>query len=146
VKRLFVALVLLLMSFLSALAPLEGLRGLAMGAGVYRWVPDLVLALALVAAFARLTQLHRRLLFPRRGVRLLAGGIALYALGAALATGLAVSALRLLPPEAGGPGAAELAARAVPLPIFLAAQLLLVLGAFRAMTNLVPPDEFAADF
>ena len=31
-KRLFVALVLLLMSFLSTLAPLQGLRGLAVGA------------------------------------------------------------------------------------------------------------------
>lgn len=147
-KRLFVGLVLLLASFLSALGPLEALRAWAAGAGVYRWVPEFLLALALVALFAKVTQLHRRLLFPRRGVRLLAAGIALYAVGAAVATGLLAGALRMIPPEAGAPwtDAPALAAQVVPWPMFLAAQLLLVLGAFRALTNLVPPSEFDADF
>ena len=147
-KRLFAGLVLLLMSFLSALAPLEALRGLAVRAGGFPWMPDLLLALALVAVFARFTQLHRRLLFPRRGDRLLAAGLALYATAVAVATGLAANATRLLPLEAGSPwtSAADVAGRLAPLPIFLAAQVLLALGAFRALSNLVPPAEFAEDF
>lgn len=147
-KRLFVGLVLLLASFLAAVGPLDVVRERAAGLGVYRWVPEIVLALVFVALFARVTQLHRRLLFPRRGVRLLAAGIALYAAGAAVATGMLVGALRLIPPEAGAPwtDAPALAAQVLPWPMFLAAQLLLVLGAFRALTNLVPPSEFDADF
>ena len=33
-----------------------------------------------------------------------------------------------------------------PLPLLAVAQVLLLVGAFRALTNLVPPDEFAEDF
>jgi hypothetical protein len=147
-KRLFVGLVLLLASFLSALAPLEGLRLLAGRLGPVRWIPDLVIALVVVALFARLSQLNRRMLFPRRGVRLLAAGIAMYVLAVAAASGGLGYALGVLPAEAATPlgSAPELAARIAPLPIFVIAQVLLALGAFRALTNLVPPGEFAEDF
>ena len=147
-KRLFAGLVLLMMAFLATLPPLEVLRALAVRSGAFAWVPELLLALVVVTAFARITQLHRRLLFPRRGGRLLAAGLALYAVAVAVATGAAAAALRLLPLEPGSPwaGAADLAARMVPLPLFLAAQVLLALGAFRALSNLVPPQEFAEDF
>ena len=147
-KRLFVGLVLLLASFLSTLAPLDGLRGLAARVGPVRWLPDLLLALVVVALFARMSQLHRRMLFPRRGLRLLAVGIGLYGVAVAAASGGLGYALGVLPAEAGPvlARAPEFAARIAPLPIFVAAQVLLALGAFRALTHLVPPGEFEADF
>jgi hypothetical protein len=147
-KRLFVGLVLLLASFASTLAPLEVLRGLAARIGPVRWLPDLLLALIVVALFARMSQLHRRMLFPRRGLRLLAVGIGLYVVAVAAASGGLGYALGVLPAEA-APAlgrAPEFAARIAPLPFFVAAQVLLALGAFRALTNLVPPGEFEADF
>jgi hypothetical protein len=143
-----VGLVLLLASFASTLAPLEVLRGLAARIGPVRWLPDLLLALIVVALFARMSQLHRRMLFPRRGLRLLAVGIAMYGVAVAAASGGLGYALGVLPAEA-APSLArapEFAARIAPLPFFVAAQVLLALGAFRALTNLVPPGEFEADF
>ncbi|HEX7890974.1 MAG TPA: hypothetical protein VF522_16590 [Ramlibacter sp.] len=147
-KRLFVGLVLLMMSFLSALDSLEVLRQFGTRVGLFRWVGELLIALAAVALFAHSTKLHRRLLFPRRGGHLLAAGIVVYALGAAVATGLVVTALgwfaiekdSLLAP------APALVAQIVPLPLLFAGQLLLVIGVFRAMTNLVPKSEFDADY
>jgi hypothetical protein len=147
-KRLFVGLSLLLMSFLSALEAFEGLRGLAARAGAYRWVPELVLACAVVGVFLYASSLHRRLLFPRRGMRFLATGILLYALALAAATGLIAWAAGLLPIEKDSALAMlpDLASRLVPQPVFVLAQVLLVIGAFRALSNLVPPAEFAEDF
>lgn len=147
-KRLYVALTLLLMSFLSALEHLDGLRNMVARVGVYRWVPELLLAAAAVAVFVMATQLHRRLLFPRRGMRILAAGIAVYAVAVAAATGAAATALGVVAIEKGSPWSAvpELLGRFHPQPVFVAALLLLILGAFRALTNLVPPNEFEADF
>lgn len=145
--RLYLALTLLLMSFLSAFDGLAAVRELARRAGGYGWIPELVLALAAVAVFVRASHLHRRLLYPRRGQRLLTAGIAVYAVGVAAATGLIVSAVRLLAEQASaGPQLSEMASLLVPQPVFLLAQLLLVMGAFRALSNLVPRDEFEADF
>lgn len=146
--RLFIALTLLLMSFLSAFDGLDAVRELARRAGGYHWIPELVLALAAVALFVRASSLHRRLLYPRRGQRLLTAGIGVYAFGLAAATGVFVSALGMLAIEQGSgwSQASELAALMHPQPVFLLAQLLLVMGAFRALSNLVPPDEFAADY
>jgi hypothetical protein len=147
-KRLFIGLTLLLMSFLSALEAFEGLRRLAAGAGAYRWVPELVLACLVVAMFLYASSLHRRLLFPRRGSRLLATGIALYAVAVAIATGAIAWSAGMLPLEKDSALAVvpDLATRLVPQPVFLLAQVLLVIGAFRALSNLVPPAEFAEDF
>ena len=147
-KRLFIGLTLLLMSFLSALEVFEGLRRLAAGAGAYRWVPELVLACAVVAVFLYASSLHRRLLFPRRGMRFLASGIVLYAVALAAAAGLVASGAGMLPIEKDSALAMlpDLASRLVPQPVFLLAQVLLVIGAFRALSNLVPPAEFAEDF
>jgi hypothetical protein len=147
-KRLFVGLVLLLMSFLSALEHLEVLRQLGTRVGLFRWVAELLIALAAVALFARTTKLHRRLLFPRRGGHLLAAGIVVYGLGAALATGLVVTVLGWLAIEKDSilAPAPALAAQIMPLPLLFTGQLLLVIGAFRAMTNLVPRSEFEADY
>jgi hypothetical protein len=146
--RLFIGLTLLLMSFLSALDGLKGLDDLAARVGVYRWVPELVLAAVAVALFVYRSSLRRRLLFPRRGFRLLAAGIGVYALGAAAAGGLLVTAAGMLPLEQGTPWARlpELVARLYPQPVFVAALLLLAMGAFRALSNLVPPAEFEEDF
>ena len=145
--RLFVALTLLLMSFLSAFDGLAAVRELATRAGGYGWIPELVLALVAVGLFVRASHLHRRLLYPRRGQRLLTAGIAVYAVGVAAATGLFVSGVGLLAEQASaGPQLSEIASRLYPQPVFLLAQLLLVMGAFRALSNLVPRDEFEADF
>lgn len=147
-KRLFVGLVLLLMAFLSTLDHLDRVHHVGARLGVQRWMTELVLAIAVVALFVRFTQLHRRLLFPRRGLRLLLAGIVFYALGIAVATGALVSAAGWLPPEDLGAlaGVSQILPRLTPLPLFLAAQVLLVIGVFRALTNLVPPQEFAEDF
>lgn len=147
-KRLYVGLTLLLMSFLSALGPIEHAHRVAIAVGFYRWLPELVLAAAAVFLFVRFAQVHRRLLFPRRGQRLLAVGIALYAAAVAVATDVLVRALALVDIGQDSPLAAlpELASALVPQPLFLLAQLLLVFGAFRALTNLVPPSEFEEDF
>lgn len=147
-KRLTVALTLLLMSFLSALPLLEPARRLAAGAGAYGWLPELLLAAIAVILFTRACHLRRRLLFPRRGLRLLAAGIALYLLAAALASGFLGRGAVLLELGADSPFAAApaLAEAVVAQPVFVLAQLLLVFGAFRALTNLVPPEEYAADY
>lgn len=150
-KRLFIALTLLLMSFLSALDNLEGLHAMAARAGLHRWLPQLalaVLAALAVGVFVHLSRLHRRLLHPRRGARLLAVGLVVYAVGVAAATGMLVDGARLLAAEAGSQGSAlpEMVARLYPQPVLVAALLLLVVGAFRALSNLVSPAEFEADF
>jgi hypothetical protein len=146
-KRLFVALTLLLMSFLAALDNLEGLHALPSRIGIQRWMTELVLASLAVGLFVRASQLHRRLLFPRRGLRLLAAGIAVYAVAVAAASGIVARGIALLAMEQGGwPAFTELVAGLETRPVFLAAQLLLVVGAFRALANLVPPAEFEADY
>jgi hypothetical protein len=146
--RLFIGLTLLLTSFLSALDALKGLHDLAARIGVYRWVPELVLAAIAVALFVHQSRLKKRLLFPRRGFRLLAAGIALYGVGAAAAGGLLVKGAGMLPVEQGTVWARlpEWVARVYPQPVFIAALLLLAMGAFRALSNLVPPAEFQEDF
>ena len=145
---LFVALTLLLLSFLSALDHLGWLRGLAAHAGAQPWIPELVVAAIAVAVFLRASSLKRRLLYPRRGMRLLTVGIAVYALAVAAAMGLLVKAAGLLATELGSEwsGVPDLVARLYPQPVFIAAQVLLVFGAFRALSNLVSPREFAEDF
>jgi hypothetical protein len=147
-KRLFVGLTLLLMAFLSTLDQMNALHRIAARVGVQRWMTELALAAAAVAVFAHRSHLHRRMLFPRRGLRLLLAGIALYGLGLAVMTGLLVRALGLVPLEADSPwsGLPEMVSLLQPLPLFVAAQVLLLVGAFRALTNLVPPQEFAEDF
>ena len=147
-KRLFLGLTLLLMAFLSSFDALDGLHRLLARVGVQRWMTELVLAAAAVAAFVHVTSLHRRLLYPRRGLRLLLAGLALYAGAVAVATGMLAGAVATLPLETDSTRA--LVSHGVtllsPLPLFLAAQVLLLVGVFRALTHLVPPDEFAEDF
>ena len=147
-KRLFIGLTLLLMAFLSTLDQLDALHRIMARAGVQRWMTELALALAVVAAFANLSSLHRRMLFPRRGLRLLLAGIGTYALALAVLTGLLARGAGMIPLEADTAWSAlpEIVSLLRPLPLFLAAEVLLLVGAFRALTNLVPPDEFAADF
>jgi hypothetical protein len=147
-KRLFVGLTLLLMAFLSTLDTLDGLHALLARISVPRWGTELALAVTAVAAFVRASDLNRRLLFPRRGLRLLAAGIAVYGLAVAASAGLVAQALVTVPLEPDNPVAAVtgfLAGLHVQ-PLFVAAQVLLVLGVFRALANLVPPAEFAEDF
>lgn len=146
--RLFIGLTLLLMSFLSTLDHMDWLQALPARAGLGRWVLELVLSAAAVAAFAHVTSLHRRLLFPRRGLRLLAAGIAVYALGIAAATGMLVRAAGMVTLE---PGSAwsevpHVVAGMNAQLVLVAAVLLLALGAFRALANLVPPAEFEEDY
>ena len=145
---LFTALTLLLLSFLSALEHFAWLRRMVAYAGVPSWAPELALAAIAVAVFMHTSSLKRRLLYPRRGTRLLAVGIFVYALGVAAAMGLLVQAAGLLASELGGAwsGGPELVARLYPQPVLVVAQVLLVFGAFRALSNLVPPREFAEDF
>lgn len=147
-KRLFVGLTLLLMAFLSTLDHLDPLHRIATRVGVQRWMTELVLAVLGTAAFVHACKLQRRLLFPRRGLRLLLLGIALYLLGAGIASGVLADALAALPLDRDSPWSdlPRLATQLAPLPLFVAAQVLLVVGSFRALTNLVPPDEFAEDF
>jgi hypothetical protein len=147
-KRLIVGLTLLLMAFLSSLGPGDALHPFASRAGVQRWMMEMALALVVVAAFAHRSQLRRRMLFPRRGLRLLLAGITLHALALAIMTGALVRIPGVLPLEPDSVWAALLASitRLQPLPLLVLAQVLLLVGAFRALTNLVPPDEFAADF
>lgn len=148
IYTLFVGLTLLLLSFLSALDHLGLVRSLAAEAGGPRWLPELVLSAIAVALFLRATSLKKRLLYPRRGKRLLAAGIAVYALGVAAAMGLLIKAAGLLANEMGKEWAAVpgWVAQLYPQPVLVIAQLLLVFGAFRALANLVPPNEFAEDF
>jgi hypothetical protein len=147
-KRLFLALTLLLMSFLSALDHLERVHGAAASVGVQRWMTELLLAALAVALFARTTSLGRRMLYPRRGARLLTAGIVVYALAVVVASGLLVRAAALLPLEAASAlgDLPAFVAAVPPQPLWVAAFVLLVLGAFRALCNLVPPAEFAADY
>jgi hypothetical protein len=147
-KRLFVGLTLLLMAFLSTLDQLDGLHRLFARVGVQRWMTELVLAVLVVALFVRASQLNRRLLFPRRGLRVLLAGIVVYGLGVGVATGALVGSAGMVSPEDLGALAAlpRVATGLSPLPLFLVAEVLLVVGVFRALTNLVPPDEFAEDF
>lgn len=146
--RLSLGLTLLLMSFLAALDHVDGLHAAVSRMGVQRWMTELAIAAIAVGLFFRAGNLHRRMLFPRRGMRLLAIGIGLYAAGLAVATGLVARAFRLAPLEAGSPLSAvpEIAGQLYPQPLFVAAQVLLVLGAFRALCNLVSPSEFEADY
>jgi hypothetical protein len=148
IYSLFAALTLLLLSFLSALDHLGLLRSLAAEAGGPRWLPELVLAALAVGLFLRATSLKKRLLYPRRGKRLLAAGLAVYALGIAAGMGLLVKGAGLLAGEMGKEwaGVPGIVAQLYPQPVLIAAQLLLVFGAFRALANLVPPNEFAEDF
>jgi len=147
-KRLFVGLTLLLMAFLSTLDQFDRLHALAARVGVQRWMTELVLAALVVALFVRASDLNRRLLFPRRGLKLLLAGIVVYALGVGVATGALVGATGMVAPEDLGALASlpRVAAKLTPWPLFLVADVLLVIGVFRALTNLVPPDEFAEDF
>src|SRR5262249_24473195 len=147
-KRLFVGLTLLLMAFLSTLDHFDRLHQLAARVGVQRWMTELVLAVLVLALFVRASDLNRRLLFPRRGLPLLRAGIVAYALGVAVATGGVVGAAGLVSPQDLGPLASlpQAATHLAPWPLFLVAEVLLVVGVFRALTNLVPPDEFAEDF
>ena len=147
-KRLFVGLTLLLMAFFSSLDHLDALHRFLARIGVQPWMTELLLALLVVAAFAWGSQLHRRLLFPRRGLRLLLAGIVVYVLGAVVATGALVGAAGWIPLELDSSlsGVARIAAMLSPLPLWIAGEVLLAVGAFRALTNLVPPEEFAADF
>ena len=147
-KRLFIGLTLLLMAFLSTLDQLDAVHRIASRAGVDRWMTELALALAAVAAFAHRSQIHRRMLFPRRGLRLLLAGIAVYGLGLAVVTGVLLRVVAAMPLEPGTPwsGLPDFVSLLRPLPLFVAAEVLLLVGAFRALTNLVPPDEFAEDF
>lgn len=146
-KRLYIGLTLLLMAFFSALDHLDRAHHLLERAGVQRWMTELALAAGFVALFVHLSQLHRRLLFPRRGLRILLVGIVVYAFGAAMASGIVGRALDLVPLEAGAwASAPQWMAMLSPWPFLLAAEVLLLVGAFRALTNLVPPDEFAEDF
>lgn len=142
-KRLFLGLVLLTMAFLSTLEALDGVQRLLARAGGARWMVEAPLAAIVVALFVRLTHLHRRMLFPRRGLRLLLAGIAMYALAIAVAANLPTRAAALLPEQA---DVLQWSAMLRPLPLFVVAHLLLLVGAFRALTNLVPPEEFLADF
>jgi hypothetical protein len=146
-KRLYVALTLLMMAFLSSLDQLDALHRLLARIGVQRWMTELVLAAAVAAAFAYASQLHRRMLFPRRGLRLLLVGIAVHVAGFALASGALANAVGWLPLD-DSPLAAlpRLVSLLSPLPLFIAAEAVLLVGVFRALTNLVPPDEFAEDF
>ena len=147
-KRLFVGLTLLLMAFLSTLDHVDAVHRVGARFGVQRWMTELVLAVIGTALFVRACQLQRRLLFPRRGLRLLLLGIGLYVLGAGVASGVLARTVAALPLEPQSPWAdlPHLATLLAPLPLFVAAQVLLVIGSFRALTNLVPPDEFAEDF
>lgn len=146
--RLSLGLTLLLMSFLAALDPMADLHASVSRMGVQRWMTELAIAAIAVGLFFKAGNLHRRMLFPRRGMRLLAVGIALYAAGLAVATGLVARAFRVVPLEAGSPWSAvpEIAGQLYPQPLFVAAQVLLVIGAFRALCNLVSPSEFEADY
>ncbi|MBC5781545.1 hypothetical protein H8N03_01230 [Ramlibacter sp. USB13] len=146
-KRLYVGLTLLLAAFFSTLDHVDRAHGLLARIGVQRWMTELAMAAGLVALFVHTTHLHRRLLFPRRGLRILLAGIVVYAVGAGVATGLLPRAMDLVP--VGDPAwtdAAQKFATLSPLPFFLLAEVLLLVGAFRALTNLVPPEEFAADY
>lgn len=147
-KRLYLGLTLLLMAFLSTFDALDGLHHLLARIGVQRWMTELVLAAGAVAAFVHVTSLHRRLLYPRRGLRLLLAGIVLYLGALALATGALAGAMASLPLDTDSTRAVLSHGMTLlsPLPLFLAAQVLLLLGVFRALTHLVPPDEFAEDF
>jgi hypothetical protein len=147
-KRLYVGLTLLLMAFLSTLDPLDRLHHLLARVGVRPWMTQLVLAALVVALFVRASQLHRRLAFPRRGLRVLLAGIVVYGIGVGVATGALVSGAALLPADGDAPwaGLPRYVGMLVPWPLFLVGEVLLVVGAFRALTNLVPPDEFAEDF
>ncbi len=142
-KRLAVGLVLLLMSFLAALENIDALHAPLSQLGVQRWMSELLLAAIVVGLLFRVAKLHRRMLYPRRGMRLLAGGIALYAVGAALATGAVVRAVQLVPLD---PALPELAELLPAQPLLAGAQLLLVVGAFRALCNMVSPSEYDADY
>lgn len=147
-KRLFLALTLLLMSFLGALEHLDAFHALVARIGLRRWMTELVLAAAAVALFVNATHLHRRLLFPRRGLRLLAAGLGVYAIALVAATGLLSRAVDFFVIDTSGAGAAvaDFIAGMGAQPVFLSAQVLLVVGAVRALSNLVPPAEFEADY
>lgn len=147
-KRLVVALTLLLLPFLATVDQMDPLHRLLARVGVQRWMTELVLAAGVVALFARAVKLNRRMLFPRRGLRLLVAGIALYGVALALMVGLPGHGLTVMPATAPGSwaGVPGIVALLRPLPLLAVAQVLLLVGAFRALTNLVPPDEFAEDF
>lgn len=144
-KRLVVALTLLLLPFLATVDQMDPLHRLLARVGVQRWMTELLLAAAAVALFAHVIKLNRRMLFPRRGLRLLLAGIALYGLGLALMVGLPDRAMAVVPAASQGHWAGVVSLLR-PLPLLAVAQVLLLVGAFRALTNLVPPDEFAEDF
>jgi hypothetical protein len=146
--RLSIGLTLLLMSFLAALDHVERVHTVLARIGVQRWMTELAIAAVAVGLFFRAGRLHRRMLFPRRGLRLLAAGIAVHAVAIAAGTGIIVRALQWVPAEAATPwgGLPQLADRVPAQPLFFVAQVLLVLGAFRALCNLVPPAEFEADY
>jgi hypothetical protein len=146
--RLFAGLTLLLASFLSTLDHMEWLHALPARAGLDRWSLELLLSAAAVAAFVHASSLHRRLLFPRRGMRLLAVGIAVHALGVAAATGVLVRAIGMVAIEPGSAWAEvpDVVASVNARLVFVAALLPLALGAFRALANLVPPAEFEEDY
>ena len=142
-KRLFLGLVLLTMAFLSTLEALDGVQRLLARIGGQRWMIELPLAAIAVALFVRFTHLHRRMLFPRRGLRLLLAGIVVYAFAVAVATGVPNRAVAMAPEQV---QLLPWTALLQPLPLFVLAQVLLLVGCFRALTNLVPPEEFLADF
>ena len=147
-KRLFLGLTLLVMAFLSTLDGLDGVHRALARVGVQRWMTELLLATVAVAVFVRASSLHRRLLYPRRGLRLLLVGIVLYGGAVAVATGALSTAVASLPLETDSTRAVlSHGVGALPaLPLFLLGQVLVLVGVFRALTNLVPPDEFAQDF
>ncbi|NNU45260.1 hypothetical protein [Ramlibacter montanisoli] len=147
-KRLFLALTLLLMSFLAALDHLDAFHALVARIGIQRWMTELVLAAAAVALFVNATHLHRRLLFPRRGLRLLAAGLGVYAIALVAATGWLSRAVDFFVIDTSGAwsAVADVVADLGAQPVFLTAQVLLVVGAVRALSNLVPPAEFEADY
>ena len=147
-KRLFVGLTLLLMAFLSTLDALDGLHAMLARISVPRWGTELALAATAVGLFVRASDLNRRLLFPRRGLKMLAAGIGVYGLAVAASAGLVAQAMVSVPlePDSLAGGVTGFLAGLHVQPLFVAAQVLLFVGVFRALANLVPPAEFAEDF
>jgi hypothetical protein len=142
VKRIFVGLTLLLLLFLPMTDNFLTLGALASKFGIPSIFAELFVAGATVAVFFKLSGIRERIIYPIPGIRLLTIGIVLYVVPLLIGSVYFVVLTKIFGATEQTPWLALVPAIIVgkyTAPILLLAETILLLGAFRLLTNLSSP-------